>query len=79
MLVANSYKSHVLNELTSDPPKTTIGNTRGLLATVNVGQRIGGDTASTEVYNRGMHVEHHRLVNPMEQTITADTQLAFAA
>ena len=31
------------------------------------------------VRERGMHVEHHRLVNPMEQTITADTQLAFAA
>ena len=77
--VANSCKSRVLNELTSVPPKTTIGNTRGLLATVNVGCRIGGDTASTEVYSRGMHAEHHRLVNPMEQTITADTQLAFAA
>jgi len=26
-----------------------------------------------------MHAEHHRLVNPMDNTITADTQLALAA
>ena len=40
----------------------------------------GGDTASTGIGEHGMHAEHHRLVNPMENTITAnDTQLALAA
>ena len=39
----------------------------------------GGDTASTEIGEHEMHAEHYRLVNPMEKTITADTQLALAA
>ena len=39
----------------------------------------GGDTASTGIGEHGMHVEHHRLVNPMENTIAANTQLALAA
>jgi hypothetical protein len=39
----------------------------------------GGDTASTGVRTRGMHAEHHRLVNPVEINVTADTQLALAA
>ena len=39
----------------------------------------GGDTASTGVKTRGMHAEHHRLVNPVEHNVTADTQLALAA
>ena len=39
----------------------------------------GGDTASTGMGEHEMHAEHHRLVNPMENTITADSQLALAA
>ena len=39
----------------------------------------GGDTASTGVKTRGMHAEPHRLVNPVEHNVTADTQLALAA
>ena len=39
----------------------------------------GGDTASTGIGEHERHAEHHRLVNPMENTITADTQLALAA
>src|SRR5581483_11484185 len=39
----------------------------------------GGDSASTGVRNRGMHAERHRLVNPVEHNVTADTQLALAA
>ena len=39
----------------------------------------GGDTASTGIGEHGMHAEHHRLVNPMENTIAANTQLALAA
>ena len=39
----------------------------------------GGDTASTGVKTRGMHAEPHRLVNPMEHNVTANTQLALAA
>ena len=39
----------------------------------------GGDTASTGVENRGMHAERHRLVNPVENKVTANTQLALAA
>ena len=42
-------------------------------------QLKGGDTASTGVKTRGMHAEHHRLVNPVEHNVTADTQLALAA
>ena len=40
---------------------------------------FGGETDSTEVKDRGRHAERHRLVNPVETTITADTQLALAA
>jgi hypothetical protein len=40
---------------------------------------LGGDTASTGVKTRGMHAERHRLVNPVEHNVTADTQLALAA
>ena len=40
---------------------------------------IGGETASTGVKNRGMHAEPHRLVNPVEHNVTANTQLALAA
>ena len=40
---------------------------------------VGGETDSTEVKDRGRHAERHRLVNPVETTITADTQLALAA
>jgi hypothetical protein len=39
----------------------------------------GGDTASTGVKTRGMHAERHRLVNPVEHNVTANTQLALAA
>ena len=39
----------------------------------------GGETASTGVWKRGMHAERHRLVNPVEINITANTQLALAA
>jgi hypothetical protein len=39
----------------------------------------GGDTASTGVETRGMHAEPHRLVNPVENKVTANTQLALAA
>jgi hypothetical protein len=39
----------------------------------------GGDTVSTGVKTRGMHAERHRLVNPVEHNVTADTQLALAA
>ena len=39
----------------------------------------GGDTASTGVKTRGMHAEPHRLVNPVEHNVTANTQLALAA
>jgi len=42
-------------------------------------QTYGGDTASTGVKTRGMHAERHRLVNPVEHNVTADTQLALAA
>ena len=30
-------------------------------------------------WNLRMHAEHYRLVNPMEKTVSADTQLALAA
>lgn len=40
---------------------------------------IGGVTVSTGVKTRGMHAERHRLVNPVEHNVTADTQLALAA
>ena len=40
---------------------------------------LGGDTASTGVETRGMHAEPHRLVNPVENKVTANTQLALAA
>jgi hypothetical protein len=39
----------------------------------------GGVLASTEVRARGMHAERHRLVNPVETNVTANTQLALAA
>ncbi len=39
----------------------------------------GGDTVSTGARDRWMHAERHRLVNPVENNITADTQLALAA
>ena len=39
----------------------------------------GGDLASTGVRDRGTRAEGHHLVNPVETTITADTQLALAA
>src|SRR4051812_2987295 len=39
----------------------------------------GGETVSTGVKTRGMHAERHRLVNPVEHNVTADTQLALAA
>ena len=39
----------------------------------------GGDPDSTEIGEHGMHAEHHRLVNPMENHVTADSQLALAA
>ena len=44
-----------------------------------VNQTKGGDTASTGMCEHEMHAEHHRLVNPMDNTITANTQLALAA
>ena len=40
---------------------------------------LGGETVSTGVKTRGMHAERHRLVNPVEHNVTADTQLALAA
>ena len=40
---------------------------------------MGAILASTEVRNRWMHAEPHRLVNPVETNVTADTQLALAA
>jgi hypothetical protein len=43
------------------------------------GSLQGGDTASTGVKTRGMHAEPHRLVNPVEHNVTANTQLALAA
>ena len=39
----------------------------------------GGETVSTGVKTRGMHAERHRLVNPVEHNVTANTQLALAA
>jgi hypothetical protein len=57
---------------------------RGLFARFSAAGRSstaehGGDTASTGVKTRGMHAERHRLVNPVEHNVTADTQLALAA
>jgi hypothetical protein len=40
---------------------------------------VGASLASTEVLARRTHAERHRLVNPVENNITADTQLALAA
>jgi hypothetical protein len=40
---------------------------------------VGATLASTGVLDRGMHAEPHRLVNPVENNLTANTQLALAA
>jgi len=70
-------KFNGLNELTSRPAAATID---GLIrARFLVGSSSGGDTVSTGVKTRGMHAERHRLVNPVEHNVTADTQLALAA
>jgi hypothetical protein len=51
----------------------------GMLSGLRDLLRYTRDTASTGVETRGMHAEPHRLVNPMEHPLTADTQYALAA
>ena len=75
-------KSKRLNDLTADEACRTMGCQFAGLVQRQTGcpaRFLGGDTASTGVKTRGMHAEPHRLVNPMEHNVTADTQLALAA
>ena len=46
---------------------------------VHVVSLCGGDTASTGARDCGMHAERHLLVNPVDNNVTANTQLALAA
>ena len=67
-----------LSDLTVESDRRTMARSdHGFFRTS--GFPSGGDTASTGVKTRGMHAEPHRLVNPVENKVTADTQLALAA
>jgi hypothetical protein len=61
------------------PSSRIVAAGRGSPPSDNPAHLEGGDTASTGIGEHGMHAEHHRLVNPMENTIAANTQLALAA
>jgi hypothetical protein len=68
------------NHLTPSDPRPTMKEygSRSVTSYISVGP-CGGETVSTGVKTRGMHAERHRLVNPVEHNVTADTQLALAA
>ena len=40
---------------------------------------VGGDPASTGVWDHGTRAEGHLLVNPMENNVTANADYALAA
>jgi hypothetical protein len=67
------------NSLTVWPGDRTMAGDRLRALPVQAESLYGGDTASTGVKTRGMHAERHRLVNPVEHNVTANTQLALAA
>ena len=71
------------NSLTAETPDRTMTAANREVLYPIIGQSVlelaGGDTASTGVKTRGMHAEPHRLVNPMEHNVTANTQLPLAA
>ena len=83
--VAATDKFNRQNHLTAASAVRTMGSGSGTIPSGPTSngpvrpQTYGGDTASTGVKTRGMHAEHHRLVNPVEHNVTADTQLALAA